>query len=281
MPALKAAKRNLDAEIFSVVKPALVPILTASGLIDGFISKDSSFFELVKKLKAAKFNKAVLFSESPFSVMSAYFSGIKELTGFETASLSFLLDKKVKRTGVPSIFNNIRLGESLGLKGVLPDYADIIKIPAENEKNIDAWLCKRRIDFVIAPGASKNRSSKSLTPLQWGEIIKAARAKNLNAVLAGAVWEKEYFEYIIKSSGAVADIFVSENGILDNAALYKRIGKVVGPDSGAAHLAASVGAKCFVIFGDTDPAQTGPLPTGKHVIMKKDSMTPEDIVSKL
>ncbi|MDR3112983.1 MAG: hypothetical protein LBU09_01225, partial [Endomicrobium sp.] len=106
LPVLKAAKERGGTKIYSVVKSGLAPLLAASGLTDGFIPKETPFFELIKTLKRESFDKAVLFSESPFSLMSAFAAGIKERAGFETASLSFLLTKKAKRNGVPSIYNN-------------------------------------------------------------------------------------------------------------------------------------------------------------------------------
>ena len=75
LPVLKAAKEESGAKIYSLIKSGLAPLLISSGLIDGFIPKELPFFQLIKTLRKESFDKAVLFSESPFSSMSAFAAG--------------------------------------------------------------------------------------------------------------------------------------------------------------------------------------------------------------
>jgi ADP-heptose:LPS heptosyltransferase len=285
LPVVKAAKQELNAKIFSVVKTSLVPLLTASNLVDEAMAKDRN---IVKFLKKEKVGKAILFSESPSSLLYVYLSGIKSRIGFNTASLSFLLTKKTERVGVPSLFNNRELGFAAGLKSIRQDYVGIINIPEENIENVKKWFGDNNLDasktIAISIGASKGRQDKCLEEHKWIEVINVLSEKGFNCVLSGAVWEKEILNSTAKKCKIAPKVFAAENGILDSAAFLKKCGLFMGIDSGAMHLAAAVGTKCVAVFGYTDPSQVGPMPLKNHIVIKKEKIsdiTSEDIISKV
>jgi ADP-heptose:LPS heptosyltransferase len=285
LPVLKAAKQELNAKIFSVVKASLAPLLTTSNLVDETMPKDRN---IVKFLKKEKVCKAILFSESPSSLLYAYLSGVKSRIGFNTASLRFLLTKKTKRVGIPSLFNNRELGFAAGLKSIQQDYARIINIPEENIENIKKWFGDNNLDasktIAISISASKRRQDKCLEEYKWIEVINVLSEKGFNCVLSGAAWEKEILNNTAKKCGLAPKVFAAEKGILDSAAFLKKCSLFTGIDSGAMHLAAAVGTKCVALFGYTDPSQVGPMPLKNHIVIKKEKVsdiTSEDIISKV
>ena len=282
LPVLKAVKQELNSKIYSVVNSNLTPLLASVELVDGIISKNDLSVKVIKK---ENFDKAVLFSESPSSLITAFLSGVKERIGFNTASLSFLLTKKAQRFGVPSLFNNRALGLKLGLKTIGPDYTNILNIPKENLSNIQNWFESNHLDatrtIALSVEASKKRRDKCLDESKWIEVINILFEKGFNCVLSGAKWEKEILNKIAKKCKIRPALFTAENGIIDSAAFLKKSNLFIGIDSGAMHLAAALGTKCVAVFGYTDPNQIGPMPLENHVIIKKDSISqvyPEDIV---
>jgi ADP-heptose:LPS heptosyltransferase len=285
LPVLKAVKQELNSKIYSVISPNLALLLTSAKLIDGIIPKNNISIKLVRN---ERFSKAVLFSESPSSVITAFFSGIKERIGFNTASLSFLLTKKARRSGVPSLFNNRELGFKLGLQTVQSDYTNILNIPKANLNNVQRWFEYNHIDssktIAISVGASKKRQDKCLEENKWVTVINILSEEGFNCVLSGAKWEQIFLNKIAEKCRIKPMLFTAENGILDSAAFLKQSKLFIGIDSGAMHLAAAVGTKCIAVFGYTDPAQVGPMPLEKHVIIKKDDISqivPEDIISRV
>jgi ADP-heptose:LPS heptosyltransferase len=285
LPILKAAKQELNVKIYSVVKASLAPLLMASNLADETIPK---YRNIIKFFKKEKIRKAILFSESPSSLFYAYLSGAKSRIGFNTAYLSFLLTKKIKRVGAPSLFNNRKLGFAAGIKSIQQDYARIINIPEENIENVKKWFGDNNFDMsktiAISIGASKRRQDKCLEEYKWIEVINALLEKGFNCVISGAVWEKEVLNNTAKKCRIIPKIFIAENGILDNAAFLKKCGLFIGTDSGAMHLAAAVGTKCVAVFGYTDPDQVGPMPLKNHIVIKKRKISDiisEDIISKV
>jgi ADP-heptose:LPS heptosyltransferase len=285
IPVLKAAKQELKTKIYSVVRQDLSPLLISSNLTDKIVPKDK---KLINNLRKETLSMAIFFSESPRSLITAYLLKIKERIGFETSSLNFLLTKKIRRIGVPSLFNNRELGIGMGLKTVHADYTNILKIPLKNLNYVKQWFTKNRFNIsktiVISIGASKKRQSKCLEKNKWIKVIDILSEKGFNCILTGAEWEKKILKKISVKCKIKPKLFHAKNGILDNAALLKISPLFVGIDSGALHLAAAVGTKCVAIFCCTDPLQIGPMPLEKHVIIKKNNMseiTIEDIVSKV
>jgi ADP-heptose:LPS heptosyltransferase len=284
LPVLDAIRHQTTDEIYSIVKPSLAPLLKATNLVDATFDKDQPFLSLLKELRQHNFDKALLFSESPSSLLAAYFSKIKNTIGFNTASLSFLLKQKVQRTGVPSIINNRKLGLAAGLENIKQDYTDIVIIPAENTKNVLQWFADKKIDpqntIALSPSTSKNRKDKQLPYDLWALIIDDLFSKGFTIVLSGAPYEKADLEKLSKMCKSRPEIFTAENGILDSAAFLKSCSFFLGTDSGAMHLAAAVLTKCVGIFINTDPLQIGPRPLGDHLIIKNPKST-QDIVSLL
>ncbi|MDR2426313.1 MAG: hypothetical protein LBD46_03935 [Endomicrobium sp.] len=275
LPVLKAAKKESGAKIISVVKSSLSPLLLSSGVVDCVIPKEKSKIKLINALRKENDGKAVLFSESPASVLSAYFAGFKNMTGFETAALSFLFTNKVKRIGVPSISNNTELGKAAGFKDIQSDYTGIVNIPEKNISNIKEWFLKNKFNPVntiaVSAGASKKRRDKCLPVKIWTEIIDSLYDFGYNCVLAGASWEIENLSKISEKSKSSPALFTAENGILDSAAFFSYCPLFIGTDSGAMHLAAALKKKCIGIFTKTDPMQIGPMPLRNHIIIKKNN----------
>ncbi|MDR3244078.1 MAG: glycosyltransferase family 9 protein [Elusimicrobiota bacterium] len=278
LPIIKAAKDRGDSYIYSIVPPALSPILEASGLIDGFIDKKMPLFKLIKEIKTHHFDKAILFSESPSSLLAAYFAQIKERIGFKSASLNFLLTKKALKTGVPSLINNKRLAAAADLTDIKDDYTDIIKIPQKNIDEVKIWLANNGLNpqnsIVFSTGASKKRKNKRLPNEIWVQIINSLSEKGFSCILSGAPYEKEDMSKLsamcLKNH---PQIFCGQNGILDNAALLKMCRLFIGIDSGAMHLSAALSTKCIALFSKTDPNQVGPMPLQEHIIVKKDDIS--------
>jgi len=287
LPVIKSAKEELNAELISIVKPGLAPLLLASGLVNETINKDQTLTALAKEVKSKHFDKALLFSESPKSLIAAYFSKIKAREGFKTASLSFLLTKKTDRTGVPSLANNKRLGESFGLKKIKSDYTEILKIPKENLDNAASWFLQNKLNpektVVISPGASAKRQDKCVAGEIWAAAVDELSTNGIACVFSGAKWEAGYLEQISALCKSRPKTFAAPN-ILDSAAVLKSAGMFAGIDSGAMHLAAALGTKCLGLFGHTDPNQVGPMPLSKNFVLKRNSIaeiTAVDIAAEI
>ncbi|MBN1621179.1 MAG: glycosyltransferase family 9 protein [Endomicrobiales bacterium] len=281
LPVLYAAKKELrDVKLSSLVRPELVLLLEATGLVDEVIVKprENIFlkYRILKLLKEKKFNKAVLFSESPESLLLSYFAGIQKRCGFSSLVSSFILTEKVKRAGVPSLLNNMNLGKSLGLIEIPKDYTGLVKVPGYESEKADYWLKKENIDanklVIVAPGSSSRRKHKQWMQKNWISLIMWILNKGFSPVLIGSQSEIDELRTISNSFTPSMKIFSKPDGIMPLAALIKKAKIFVGIDSGAMHLAASLSIPVVALFGPTDPNQIGPQPLSKHKVIKKNDM---------
>lgn len=280
LPVLKATRQKYpNIKIYCVVRKNLATLLQSTKLVDKIFLKVGSLGEeidLISNIRKEKIDTALMFSESPETLLLAYFSKIKNRIGFKTASLNFLLTEKVEKIGVPSLNNNIVLAKSVGIDNVQKDYLNILKMDRENEVKVSFWLEDNKMineDFIVVSiGASRRRQEKCLRKDVWIETLNKLAQMKKNVVVVCAQWEKESVMKILKYVSKDIKLFCPENGLVELAALISKANLFVGIDSGTMHLAASLGIKCIALFGNTDPTQIGPRPLKDHIIIKKNSV---------
>lgn len=279
LPVLEAARKQYpNAVIYSVVRPNLAELLRATGLTDKIFIKEKKFidnFKMIKEIRTENIKNAVLFSESPETLITAFLCVSGKRTGFTTASLSFLLTERAPKKGVPSLYNNIKLAEKFGIKNVRHNYTEIVKIKPENEQNAVQWLNKNNIKennfIIISAGASSRRLEKCLKNEVWAETVNKLHDMNMTVVFTAAIWEKDSVESIISGCYKKPYVYYPQNGLADMSAFMKKGALFIGIDSGLMHLAAAVGLRCIALYGNTDPSQIGPQPFDKHIIIKKNN----------
>lgn len=290
LPLMHAAKTEWNNRFRSTsyVSRELSPILVASGLADEIIEKPAGCadrFSTIMKVKSAGFSRAVMFSESPESVLSGFAAGIPFRAGFKTAAFSFLLTHKADRTGVPSLANNRNLARLCGLEVVPEDYSGLVTIPEQERSRAVVWKGgKSRNTVVIGMGASRRRKDKCWSDENWITVIEYLNKKNLNPILVGSPSEKgAMFDFALRLSFNPM-IYDGSEGILFLGALMRASEYYIGIDSGAMHYAAALNVPVLALFGPTDPSQVGPRPRNKHKVIKRDTMneiTPGDVIAEI
>lgn len=285
LPILKATKQKYpNSKVYCVIRKNLAELLKSTKLADKVFIKASTLgqqVDLIASIRKEKIDTALMFSESPETLLLAYLSKIKNRIGFNTASLNFLLTQKVEKIGVPSLNNNIMLARSIGIDNVQKDYLNILKIDGEFDIRTSFWLEDNKIlnkDFiVVSVGASRRRQEKCLRIEVWIETLNKLAEQKKNVVVVCAKWETEYVMKILQYVSKDIKLFVPENGLVELSALISKAKLFIGIDSGVMHLAASLGIKCIALYGNTDPGQIGPRPLKNHIIIKKNSA--KDIIA--
>ena len=285
LPVLKATRQKYpNIKIYCVARKNLAGLLESTKLVDKIFLKVGSLgaeIDLIAAIRREKIDTAVLFSESPETLLLAYFSKIKNRIGFKTSSLKFLLTEKVEKIGVPSLNNNIVLAKAVGLDNVQKDYLNILNSDRENDVKVSFWLEDNgMLDkdfFVVSVGASRRRQEKCLRKEVWIETLNKLAEMKKNVVVVCARWEMESVMKIMKYVSKDIKLFCPENGLVELAAIISKAKMFIGIDSGTMHLAASLGIKCIALYGNTDPSQIGPRPLKNHIIIKKNSA--KDIIA--
>jgi ADP-heptose:LPS heptosyltransferase len=290
LPLMRAAKSEWKNRFRSTsyVSRELSPILAASGLADDIIEKPAGCAARIStaaKVKGAGFARAVLFSESPESVLTGFTAGIPFRAGFKTAAFSFLLTHKADRTGVPSLANNRNLARVCGLEVIAEDYEGLVTIPEQDRGRAVLWKGgKSRNTVVVGMGASRRRRDKCWSDENWIAVLEYLNRKNLNPILAGSPSEKDaMFDFAHRLSFSPM-IYDGREGILFLGALMRESKYFIGIDSGAMHYAAALNVPVIALFGPTDPSQVGPRPLNKHKVIKRNTMdqiTPGDVIAEI
>ena len=181
LPVMKAARRQYpDTKIYCVIKENLKDLLNSANVVDEIFVKRKTFKEkinLIKKIKKENIQTAILFSESPESLLTAFFAGIKNRIGFKTSSLSFLLTETSQKTGVPSLKNNISLATVAGIKNVQTNYLNVINENSQSKEFVEKWLAENKLEknnyVVISMGASAKRQEKCLEQITVNTVFKS------------------------------------------------------------------------------------------------------------
>lgn len=287
LPAIKSLRDSFpQVSSFSVIKPYLAELLQFTGLVDGIIYK-KNIFSLVSVLRNRQFDLGIFFSQSPRSLLTGYLAGIPTRIGFAGDLFSSLLTKRIKRYGVPSTQNNLRLIESAGAKITKRDYCGLIKLDIAKSKKIEKLLQATGITpekglVVLSAGVAKRRKEK-----QWPEDSFAHLADmlistyNIMCIFTGTKDDIEMVDRIQHLAKNRLINFAGKTTLLELAALYLKAKLFIGVDSGAMHLAAALGLPVVAIFGPTDPTQIGPQGEGHSVIKKNNirEITPEEVFS--
>ena len=285
LPVLKATRQKYpNIKIYCVVRKNLADLLKSTKLVDKIFIKVNTIsdqIDLIASIRKEKIETAVMFSESPETLLLAYLSKIPKRIGFKTATLKFLLTQKVEKVGVPSLNNNIVLAKIAGIDHVQKDYLNILNIDGESNVRVSFWLEDNNIqekDFiVVSVGASRRRQEKCLRKEVWIETLNKLIQMKKNVVVVCAKWEKDSIMKILKYVSKDVKLFCPEYGLTELSALISKAKLFIGIDSGTMHLAASLGIKCIALYGNTDPAQIGPRPLKNHIIIKKNSA--KDIIA--
>lgn len=154
-----------------------------------------------------------------------------------------------------------------GLALYLEDPASRILLTESDLKAAEEWLGDvDRMRLVIHPGSG---SSKKNWPVEgWIEIGRRflKRFPEGELVLVGGEADVESLGSLEAAlSGGRIRVARSLPLVL-LAGILQRCGRFAGHDTGVAHVAAAVGAKCVLLFGPTDPAIWSPQNSSVQVL---------------
>jgi heptosyltransferase-2 len=243
---------------------------------------------LAAGLRRERFDLTIVLPNSFASAWLAWRAGVSERVGYARSGRSWLLTHAVTPPAAGEVpvhesYHYLELLRRAGWLERLPEVREIcLSVSAESRQRAREKLARaaakenarRGPRVALAPGAANSRA-KCWPAERYAELADRLVAEfNAAVVLFGTASEREVARRIESLMRHRPIDLAGQTTIEELPALLAACDLFVGNDSGAAHVAAAVGAPVVVIFGPTEAERTRPLAPRALVVREAVSCSP-------
>lgn len=276
LPALRAlAARYPEASITVLAKPwvadlyqgvRVIPLEGVSGLRDLAVK-----WRLVQKLKAERFDLAVLLPNSFESAVLVKLAGIRRIVAYDRDGRGLILPDAIDRPLPGEIpeherYYYLELLRRAGIIDALPDVPEIRfdGIPEARARG-DALFREAGVALPVvgvSPGAAFGGAKRWL-PERFAE---AASRLGGSVAVFGSASEKTLCDQVANAAGGRS--FAGATTLRAFIDMVAACSLFLCNDSGAMHIAAALGVPSVTVFGPTNEHATGP--TGSTAVIVRE-----------
>ena len=286
-PAIELLKRaRADREIHVLCGPWTSELLARYAFIDqvqalpfpAFArnrSADNAYLlalRWARRLRQTGYDCAIIMRPDDWwGALLAYLAGIPRRIGYRQANVAPFLSETYELQREHALRQSLRLVSAW--TGALHP-ADIrlgLPLDAADKAAIEGRLAELGIGgrqlICIHPGAGA--ASKLWRNDKWAAVADALIGSlDCAIVFTGTAGESRLIADI-RAQMALAGHSIGATSIGQLAALYDKASLVLGPDSGALHVAAALGVPTIALFGPADPAEFAPWgDASRHVVLR-------------
>lgn len=286
LPALRAIRRRYaDAEITVLAKPWVAALYEGERSVDRIMVLNGASgprdwrakLELVRRLRAARFDLAVLLPNSFESALVVWLGGVKRVIGYARDGRGLLLTDAVPAPGRGEIaaherFYYLELLRRAGLIETMPEIPEIRldeidQRRARGEEQFRALGLKQPV-IGVSPGAAYG-SAKRWLPERFAQAA-ARLAAEIGGSSPGSIAvfgsgaEKTMCEEVARAASGRNFAGATTLGEFIDMTAACRV--FLTNDSGAMHIASALGVPSVTVFGPTNEAATGPLGAAALVV---------------
>ena len=258
-------------------------------------SPDESVFAVSKKLRAGKFDTALVLPNSPRSAIEIFLAGIPKRIGYARPWRNFFLTQtvaprpdaaKMRKRSVEEIKQLIERNPESGTRNrgfqksahQMHEYLHLAAALGANVEPLPPKLVvapeeivevgkKFGLEEISGPVFGLNPGAEYGPAKRWPieRFIEAAkeirRRTNCAWILFGGGNDTEFTNQIQSALGDGPGIFnlAGKTSLRELMALMKRCRVFLTNDTGPMHVAAALGVPVVAIFGSTSPELTGPV----------------------
>ncbi len=262
LPFIQEVKRlNSDHAVDVVCAPVSAEIFSHSPAVSEvhpFRKREEhkgigGMLRFAASLKEKRYEKLYSLHRSFRTTILVNMIGAGHSTGFNTASLPFLYDKKV-----PYQYKDHEVKRNLNMLGsyegeswkILP----FVSSTGEQKEKIDEFIRRLNGDgpmVVIAPGSVWETKRYPLR--SYAEVASSLLALGYRVIISGSAAEKGMGEEIVRIAGEKAVNTCGEFSIVETIELMRRVSLVVTNDSAPTHFAMAAGVPVLTIYCSTVP----------------------------
>ncbi len=257
-PLVESVKKLYPNSYLSLIsKPFGKEVFKNNPFLDELIifdKKNMSNWQLIKKLRAKKYDIAISPHRSHRASYSLFLSGIPKRIGFDRAGFSFLYTDTVPHRfdGTHEIIRNLNL-----LK-VLPEYDEtkIVKNPNlyldEAEDNFYKNFNLKNKEYIsIAPGSKW--ATKRWTVEGFADLINTLIERKETVVLIGSSEDEDYSNQIlqkVKNRNKIVNL-IGKTNLRQSFSIIKHSKILISNDSAPVHMAVAFNTPVVEIMGPT------------------------------
>lgn len=227
-----------------------------------------------RRLRRTGFDCAIVMRPDHWwGALLAFLAGIPRRIGFSHANVAPFLTKAHELRHEHAVQQNLRLVTPWTGTVLRADIRLDFPLDDADRAHIEGRLASlglyRRRLVCIHPGSGA--ASKLWRSDKWAAVADALHsAMNCAILFTGTAGESELIAKI-RAQMSQTSHNIGETSIGQLAALYARSSLVLGPDSGALHVAAALDTPTVALFGPADPVEFAPWgdPT-RHVALTAD-----------
>ena len=273
-PALRALRRHFkDARIHHAGKPIALETLGGTDLADGGIAdrwsqraRPAGLLEMLERLRAGRFDLAILLPNSFRSAMTARLAGIGCVAGYRRDGRGWLLTEKIppprdergRLRAVSAIDYYLALAAMLGARCDSRRMELAVTGPEEAEAEEilrRAGVDGRRPCVMLNPGASFG-PSKMWPPRRFAAVADALIERHGAQIIVNAAPSERSIAAEVGEAmrhRPAVNFADRDNTIGLLKSLVRRCTLLITNDTGARHIAAALGIGVVSLFGSTDP----------------------------
>jgi heptosyltransferase-2 len=288
LPTLRAVRDKFpQASISIVARPYVADIYRDQGICDELIPYDPKGQHkgwrgrelLAANLRARKFDIALLLQNAFDAAWLTWRAGVPERIGYVRDARRFFLTKAISVPHPGEIpthekFYYLELLRRLGWIEALPNIDQITLQVSGAQKRLaaetllNAGARPNVLRLAIGAGASYG-SAKCWPPDRFAEFANHFQSeRDADVILFGTPGELAVSDAIVAGMRRKPVNLTGKTSISELPALLSQCHLFLGNDSGAMHVAASVGLPVVAVFGPTDPEGTAPV-TPRHTIVQQ------------
>lgn len=283
MPVFAVLKMNApDCIISCLGPPRIKPIMECVPEIDEFIEFDEqrrhkslwAKIKLILELREKKFDTAILLHRSLTRALIVFLAGIRYRAGYNTKGRGIFLTHKITlpQEDLHRADHYLNVIQQIGIGGERT--TSQLTVSQENRDYIDVLLQKRGVtpnQYLIVIHTGGNWHLKQWPVSYFKALIDhLTKEKNIQLIFTGAEGDKDRVNKLLQNISSNTVNLTGQLDIKQLIALLKRADLMISADSGPLHLANSVGTAVIGLFGPTRPELTGPIGSGKSVILQHD-----------
>ena len=275
LPALRAIRQRFpDAEINVLAKPWVSALYEGERSIDKVLVLEGASgardwkakLRLIRRLRRANFDLAILFPNSFESAAVVRLAGVKRIVGYARDGRGVLLSDAIAvpkpgETAAHERFYYLELLRRAGLIETIPEVREIrldcvSELRAKGEKRFEMFRVPLPV-VGVSPGAAYG-SAKRWLPERFAESAARLAAGMGGAVAVfGSTAEKALCGEVAQAAGGRS--FAGATSLREFIEMTAACRVFLTNDSGAMHIASALGVPSVTVFGPTDETATGPL----------------------